>query len=106
MRIAVPIARGKLAAAFDQCDQFVVFEADAGSKEITSRDKMETPPHRPGAYPRWLADHGTDVLIARRIGPRAQTLLAQLGIKVVDSAEEGPVEEIAQHYLEGTLKTA
>jgi len=78
MRIAVPLAQGKLSLHFGHCDQFAIFDIDDNLKKIINR-KDETPPaHEPGVLPRWLHENNVNVIIAGGMGQRAQQLFTQL----------------------------
>ena len=38
MRIAIPLAGGKLAMHFGHCEQFALFDVDSDNKEIINKD--------------------------------------------------------------------
>lgn len=105
MKIAIPLAEGKLSLHFGHCQHFALLEADPEAKKVTSRQDLEAPPHEPGLLPRWLAERGAQVIIAGGMGQRAQGLFAQQGIKVVVGAPAEDPEKLARDYLSGTLQT-
>ena len=105
MRIAIPLAQGKLSLHFGHCNQFAIFEIDDDSKRVVSRNDETPPAHAPGVLPRWLGGTGVNVIIAGGMGQRAQQLLAQNGIQVVIGAPSGSPEELVSAYLENTLET-
>ncbi len=103
MKIAIPLAAGRLCMHFGHCEQFALVEVDPASQTIVSSRPMTPPPHEPGVLPRWLAQQGAAVIIAGGMGQRAQALFAESGIAVVTGAPaEGP-ETLARAYLAGTL---
>ncbi|MBN2560249.1 MAG: P-loop NTPase [Phycisphaerae bacterium] len=104
MKIAVPVADGRLAAHFGHCEEFAILEADQQGKEIVSQSMHASPPHEPGLLPRWLHELGADVIIAGGMGQRAQQLFAQNGITVVVGAPAETPEQLASAYLSGTLQ--
>lgn len=104
MRIAIPVADGKLAMHFGHCEQFALVDADKDSGRILKRVDVEAPPHEPGLLPVWLAERGAEVIIAGGMGQRAQRLFDQRGIKVVVGAAAESPEDIARAYLAGTLR--
>ena len=105
MRIAVPLAQGKLSLHFGHCDQFAIFDIDDNLKKVINR-KDETPPaHEPGVLPRWLHENNVSVIIAGGMGQRAQQLFAQNDIKVVVGASSGTPEELVSAFLQDTLQT-
>jgi predicted Fe-Mo cluster-binding NifX family protein len=105
MKIAIPLANGKLSMHFGHCEEFALVEVDEKTKSITGKDILAAPPHQPGLLPRWLAEKGANVIIAGGMGSRAQGLFAQNNIKVVVGAGGGTPEELTNAYLDGSLKT-
>ena len=104
MKIAIPVAEGRLSAHFGHCDEFAIFDADQQGKEIVSKSMHQAPPHEPGLLPRWLHDLGAEVIIAGGMGQRAQQLFTQNGITVVVGAPVESPEQLASAYLNGTLQ--
>ncbi|MDH7598253.1 MAG: NifB/NifX family molybdenum-iron cluster-binding protein [Sedimentisphaerales bacterium] len=105
MRIAVPIANGRLCAHFGHADGFAIVEVDPGQRHILDRKEVDAPPHAPGLLPRWLAEQGVDVVVAGGMGQRAKALFSQNGITVVVGAPALEVDELVAQYLAGTLQT-
>lgn len=105
MRIAIPIAEGKLALHFGHCQSFALLDADPESKTIQTRTDAIPPAHAPGVLPQWLGEQKANVIIAGGMGSRAQALFADNGIEVVVGAPADTPETIAQAYLEGSLTT-
>jgi len=54
MRIATPVARGKLSLHFGHCDQFAIFDIDDKTSKVVKRKDATPPAHAPGVLPRWL----------------------------------------------------
>ena len=104
MKIAIPVAQGRLSAHFGHCDSFAIFEADQESKKIIGVSMHQAPPHEPGLLPRWLHELGAEVIIAGGMGQRAQQLFAQNGITVVVGASVETPEQLAAAYVNGTLQ--
>jgi ATP-binding protein involved in chromosome partitioning len=105
MRIAMPLAEGRLCAHFGHSQQFMLIDVDAESQEIIGKETLEAPPHEPGLLPRWLADKGVSMIITGGMGARAQSLFAQKDIRVLVGAPSETPEKIVQDYLAGTLST-
>jgi len=105
MRIAIPVAQGRLCMHFGHCEEFVLIDVDPAKKAITARQVVKAPDHQPGLLPPWLHERGANVVIAGGMGGRAQQLFAQRGIKVVVGAPAEEPEKVVQQYLDGTLKT-
>ena len=105
MRIAIPVAGGKLSPHFGHCEEFVLVDVDIDDKSIAAKTTLAAPEHQPGLLPRWLAERGATAIIAGGMGMRAQNLFAEQGIVVVVGAPAGDPETIVKEYLAGTLQT-
>jgi ATP-binding protein involved in chromosome partitioning len=105
MRIAIPIADGKLAMHFGHCEQFAMIDVDPATKKILKQDFLEAPEHQPGLLPVWLKERGADVILAGGMGSRAQNLFTQNGIKVVTGVPCEAPDALVKGYLEDTLQT-
>lgn len=104
MKIAIPLADGKLAMHFGHCASFALIEADADEKKIVKREDLQAPPHEPGLLPKWLAERGANLIIAGGMGQRAQDLFCRHGIEVIIGAPAETPEALVNSYLAGTLK--
>jgi predicted Fe-Mo cluster-binding NifX family protein len=103
MRIAIPLAEGKLAMHFGHCQDFAMVDVDPSTKKILKREDIAAPPHEPGLLPPWLAERGANIIIAGGMGQRAHTLFAEQSIKVIIGAPAKTPEELVADYLAGTL---
>lgn len=101
MKFAIPLADGKLTAHFGHCKEFALIDTDAG--KIGNKEILTPPPHEPGTLPKWLAELGTDVVIAGGMGARAVELLSQSGIQVLMGAPLDAPETLVMSYLNKTL---
>ena len=104
MRVAIPLADGKLCAHFGHCQQFALMDVDEKTKKITGTQMLTPPPHEPGVLPRWLHEQGANTIIAGGMGQRAQQLFSDNGIKVVVVADAETPEKLVEDYLAGTLQ--
>ena len=105
MRIAIPVAQGRLAMHFGHCEQFSLIDTEPDTKAILSQETINAPDHVPGLLPRWLAQRGVNVVIAGGMGARALGLFNEQGIKVIIGAPaEGP-ETLVQYFLNGNLQS-
>jgi len=105
MRIAVPLARGRLSLHFGHCEEFVMVDVDEQTKKISNILKLQPPAHQPGVLPQWLNEQQVDVIIAGGMGHRAQQLFVQNDIKVIIGASDGSPEELVSAYLGNRLET-
>jgi predicted Fe-Mo cluster-binding NifX family protein len=103
LRIAVPVAQGRLSAHFGHCEEFALFDVDTEAKEILAETRLAAPPHEPGLLPAWLAERQTDVILAGGMGQRAQGLFTDKGIKVCIGASADEPQKVVTAYLNGEL---
>ena len=103
MKIAIPVADGKLCMHFGHCEEFALFEVDETKKSVTGKEMLEAPPHQPGLLPPWLAERGVNRIIAGGMGQRAQALFAEQGIEVTVGASVETPEKLVADYLAGSL---
>ena len=105
MKIAIPLAQGKLTLHFGHCEQFAIIDVNNETKEITGREDLTPPAHEPGVLPQWLHEQNVNIIIAGGMGQRAQQLFTQNDIKVVVGASSSTPEELVLAYLQDTLQT-
>lgn len=103
MRIAIPLAEGRLALHFGHCQSFALVDVDTSTGVIVSRNDVPAPVHQPGLLPPWLAEKGATVIIAGGMGQRARDLFTGHGIKVVVGAPAETPETLVSSFLQGTL---
>ncbi|MBP2638422.1 MAG: minD 1 [Firmicutes bacterium] len=101
MKIAIPLAGGKLCAHFGHCEQFAMVTVNDG--KITAQEKLTPPPHAPGVIPNWVADKGCTDIIVGGMGEAAQAIFEQRGIKVLGGAPSDTPENLVELYLHGRL---
>ncbi|NMC20660.1 MAG: ATPase [Thermogutta sp.] len=103
MKIAIPLANGRLAMHFGHCAEFALVDVDEAARRHRGTTILAAPPHEPGLLPQWLHDQGADVIIAGGIGGRAQQLFAEKGIRVVYGAPSDTPEALVNAFLDGTI---
>lgn len=104
MKIAIPLANGKLSMHFGHCEKFALIDVNQAEKKIIKREDIDAPPHEPGLLPPWLAERGANVIIAGGMGQRAHSLFAQQSIQVIVGAPAETPEKLVEDYLAGTLQ--
>ena len=104
IRIALPLANGRLCMHFGHCELFALIEVDPAVKEIVKKTYVVPPPHEPGLLPRWLHEQGVRIIIAGGMGQRARSLFADYGIQVVVGAPAETPEKLVTAHLAGTLQ--
>jgi predicted Fe-Mo cluster-binding NifX family protein len=105
MKIAIPLAAGRLSAHFGHCEEFALIDADPDDGSVVDRGRARPPTHAPGALPAWLSENGVELVIAGGIGRRAQQFFADYGIDLVIGAPADEPEAIVRDYLAGRLAT-
>ncbi len=105
MKIASPIADGKLCMHFGHCAHFAIIDVDTETKKVINRENVVPPPHEPGVLPKWLGEKKVDVVIAGGMGQRAQRLFAEYYITVLVGAPSDTVEKLVDDYLNDRLVT-
>ncbi|EIW16436.1 MULTISPECIES: iron-sulfur cluster carrier protein MrpORP [Pelosinus] len=101
MKIAIPLAGGKLATHFGHCQEFAIMTIDNGN--VIKHETLTPPPHAPGVIPNWVADLGcTDILVGG-MGEAAQVILKERGVKVSCGAPSDTPENLVALYLRGEL---
>jgi ATP-binding protein involved in chromosome partitioning len=103
MKIAIPVAAGRLCPHFGHCEQFALVEVDETTRQVKQTTMLTPPVHEPGVLPRWLHEQGAALIVAGGMGQRAQQLFAQNEIKVVVGAASDTPENLVQAYLDGSL---
>jgi ATP-binding protein involved in chromosome partitioning len=104
IRIAIPLANGKLSTHFGHCARFALIDVDTTTKKMLQREDIKAPPHEPGLLPPWLAEKGAKVIIAGGMGQRALGLFNDQGIMVLIGAPAETPEQLVADYLAGTLR--
>ncbi len=105
MKIAIPLAEGRLSVHFGHCQEFALFDVDIEKKEIIGQEREPAPEdHAPGALPNWLIDKGVNMVIASGMGSRAIGILEQRGIKVNIGTPSDEPEKVIKLYLDGSLE--
>lgn len=105
MRIAIPMAEGRLSMHFGHCEVFALLDVDPEAGKILGRKDVDPPPHQPGLLPPWLAAQGVNLVIAGGMGQRAQQIFQSHGIRVLVGACPEAPERVVGDYLAGTLQT-
>jgi predicted Fe-Mo cluster-binding NifX family protein len=105
MRIAIPMADGRLAQHFGHCEKFALVDVDPVTKENTASTEVEAPEHQPGLLPPWLKERGVNLIIAGGMGSRAHSLFQAASIEVLTGAPAESASALVQQYLDGKLVT-
>jgi len=105
MRIAIPMADGRLAQHFGHCEKFALVDVNLAAKEITGSTEVAAPEHQPGLLPPWLKQQGVNLIIAGGMGSRAYTLFEAASIQVLAGAPAESAATLVRQFLDGNLVT-
>jgi ATP-binding protein involved in chromosome partitioning len=105
MRIAIPMADGRLAQHFGHCEKFALIDVNPLTKQITATGEVAAPEHQPGLLPRWLKERSVNLVIAGGMGSRAHSLFQAAAIEVLTGAPAESASTLVRQYLDGKLVT-
>jgi len=104
IRIAIPLAEGRLSMHFGHCETFALIDVDLTTKKIIGRQDLVPPPHEPGVIPKWVAEQGAGLILAGGMGQRAQDIFMANNVHVMVGMPSETPEKLVGDYLVGTLK--
>lgn len=105
MKVAIPLAEGKLSPHFGHCEKFTVFNIDMEKKEVKKKEDFVAPPHEPGLLPKWLAEKNVNMIIAGGMGQRAQALFKSNNIEIIIGAASLTPEELIESLVNNELES-
>lgn len=100
---AIPAINGKLSSHFGHSENFVIVETE--NNKITKEFAVNPPAHVPGAYPKFLAEHGVNYVIAGGMGQRAVDIFTQNGIIVIMGANSIEPRVLVQAHIDDQLES-
>lgn len=105
IKIAIPVAQGRLLGHFGEARHFALVEADLINHGAFKTQVFDAPAHEPGSFPYWLREQNIQILIIshKGIGQRALDNLRFNGVEVREAKSGAPISEIVVAYLEGGL---
>lgn len=102
MIIAIATDGNSVAGHFGRCPSYTLVTVENG-KEL-DRKTIDNPGHQPGFLPQFLHEKGAGCVVAGGMGPRAQMLFDERGMKTVVGVS-GSIDEVIHTYLKGSLKS-
>ena len=103
MKIAIPLANGRLAMHFGHCEQFALVDVDEATRQHRGTAVLAAPPTSLDCCRDGCTSRAPDVIIAGGMGQRAQQLFAEKGIRVVYGVPSDTPETIVKAFLDGTI---
>ncbi len=101
MKIAISTEGNAVSPHFGRCPAYTLVDVENG--RVTAKATIPNPGHQPGFIPRFLHEKGVNVVLTGGMGPRAQDIFQQLGIKTLQGVS-GPVDNVIKQFLSGTLE--
>jgi len=105
MRIAIPLAEGKLADPLQRCQEVALVDIDPHTGIVQGRRSTPVPPDTPAVVPEWLADQGAQVLIVGSMGRRERDRFSGRGIRTVFGAPPETPGQLVAAYVAGRLRS-
>ncbi len=102
MIVVIASDGSRVSGHFGHCEGFTIYDVD--DSEVTNKEFVKNPGHRPGYLPVFLKERMADVIIAGGMGATAQELFAENGIEVVVGAQ-GIADDVIKQYISGVLKS-
>lgn len=103
MIIAISTDNGQVSAHFGRCPEFTLVEIDENKGVVLNKKVVPSPGHQMGLIPKFLNDHGANVIIAGGMGPRAVGFFNQYGIDTIVGVM-GTIDNVINQILNGTLQ--
>ena len=103
VRVAVPLADGRLADHLGRTERFALMDVDGEKRRTVRTFTVAAPAHPPGLWPAWLRERETDVIVANGMGARACRLFEEQGIAVYSGPAGEEPETLAEAYARGEL---
>ncbi len=103
MKLAISTDNDMVSQHFGRCMQYTIVEVDSSVSKIKEKKILENPGHAPGAIPKFLREHGCDLIIAGGMGRRAQDFFVQFGMDWIIGVQ-GKVDDVISAYLNNTLE--
>ena len=103
MRIAIPVSDDRLDPHFGHCRFFSLVDVDHAGKSILKAATVAAPPHEPGVLPAWLAQQGTDLVLAGGMGSRAIQLFRDQGVEVIVGVPPLAPQALVESWLAGEI---
>ncbi|AOR24154.1 NifB/NifX family molybdenum-iron cluster-binding protein [Clostridium taeniosporum] len=102
MKIAIASEEKYVSGHFGHCEGFTIYDLEG--KEISKKEFIPNPGHKPGYLPVFLKGHDVNVIIAGGMGATAQELFKENNIEVIVGIE-GLCDDIIQKFIKSELKS-
>jgi len=100
MRVAIPIADGRISPVFDVARRLLLVDIESEREVRRTEEVLEEP--ELAARARRVAELGADVLICGAISRPLEAMLLSAGVEVIPQTC-GPMEDVLRAFLSGQL---
>jgi len=101
-RVAIATDGQAVAAHFGRCEGYTIVEIEGGA--VKCRELLPNPGHEPGFLPGYLAERRVTCIVAGGMGPRAQGLFDEHGIRTIVGVS-GSIDDTLQALLRDELES-
>ncbi len=105
MKIVIPTKDGKLCGHFGNCESFTFADVDMEKKEILNIESKVPEEGISCQSASWIAEQGTNIILAGGMGMRPMTIFFQCGVQVVAGCPELPIREVLEQFMARTLES-
>jgi len=103
MKIAMPLAEGRVAELSDECERFTIVEVDLTENRILDSCRAEPDAEWLGRLALWLTEQAVDLVIAVEVRPEIKTDLMARNIRLIAGAPDDSPHSVIKSYLAGEL---
>ena len=103
MKIAMPLAEGRVAELSDDCERFTIVDVDLTENRILDSCRAEPDAEWLGRLAAWLAEQTVDLVIAVEVRPGMKTDLMESNIRIIAGAPNDSPHSVIKSYLAGDL---
>ena len=104
MKIAMPLAEGRVAKLSEDCDRFTIVDVDLTEKRILDSCRAGPDAEWLGRLAAWLAAQSVDLVIAVEVRPEMKTDLMESNIRIIAGAPNDSPHVVVKAYLAGSLE--
>ena len=103
MKIAIPLAKGRIADLSENCDRFTIVDVDLTENRILDSCRTEPEAEWLGRLAPWLAEQAVDLVIAAEVRPEMKINLMEINIRIIAGAPNDSPHSVIKAYLAGSL---
>jgi len=103
MKIAMPLAEGRVTELSDESDRFTIVDVDLTENRILDSCRAEPDPEWQDRLEDWLTEQAVDLVIAVEVRTQMETDLTERNIRVIAGVSNDPPHSVIKSYLAGDL---